>query len=151
MSGKSLSKPSSHRSAAGGFSYIFFILFLLILSLLIGSYIEVTSRQAQRIKEDELIYVGKLYQTGLKKYFLDHQLYPASLELLLCDGAAYPCRRYLRQLYPDPITGKTFKVILSPQNGIIGVSSTSNKPILNLVWAEKYHAGKYSEVMFIAN
>jgi competence protein ComGC len=151
MTGNRAAKQRAYQQRSGGFSYVFFILFLLILSLMIGSYIEITSKQAQRMKEDELVYVGKLYQDGLKKYFRDHQLYPASVDLLLCDGAAYPCRRYLRQLYPDPITGKPFKVILSPQNGIIGVSSSSNRPILNLVWAEKYHAGKYSDVMFIAN
>ena len=153
MTGNDSAKTQADSSAVSqsGFTYVFFICFVFIFSLIIGSYLDITSKQTARLKEDELIYTGQLYQHALKRYFISHQIYPQSLGLLLCDGVSYPCNRYLRQLYPDPITGKSFNTILNPQGGIIGVSSTSKMTIINLVWADQYHATKYSDVQFIAN
>ncbi|BEP57173.1 hypothetical protein GmRootV512_07040 [Variovorax sp. V512] len=36
-------------------------------------------------------------------------------------------RRYLRQLYPDPMTGQALVPLIAPQGGIWGVASASKE------------------------
>jgi hypothetical protein len=44
--------------------------------------------------------------------------------------ALYLIRRYLRRLYPDPITGEAFIPIPAPDGGVMGVRSASTrKPV----------------------
>ena len=57
--------------------------------------------------------------------------YPPSLETLLKDPRFPDTRRYLRRVYPDPVTGgKEWVLIKAPQGGIIGVASSSESPPL---------------------
>ena len=51
---------------------------------------------------------------------------PPTLDALLVDPRFQQIRRYLRKLYPDPITGKNDWVpILAPNGGVMGVHSLS--------------------------
>ena len=50
--------------------------------------------------------------------------YPRKLEELVSDPRT-PGRRFIRQLYKDPITGGDFKPILTPEGAIAGVVSPS--------------------------
>lgn len=80
--------------------------------------LEVYSLAIKREKEAELLYIGRLYREAIKQYYLSSpgsvQKYPASLEDLRKDPRSLVTRRYLRRLYPDPITGKAFAVIAAP-------------------------------------
>ncbi|MBN3772166.1 hypothetical protein [Burkholderia sp. Se-20378] len=58
--------------------------------------------------------------------------YPDRLTDLLRDPRYPVVRRYLRRLYPDPITGQDFEPIIAPEDGIQGVRSTSSKKPLKI-------------------
>ncbi len=104
-----------------------FIVFLLSLGL--GKAMEVYANSAQRSREDELVHVGTLYREAIKDYYLSapdgRHRYPDHLDDLLKDPRHLVTRRYLRQLYPDPMTAQAFTLLLSPQGGIRGVASGS--------------------------
>jgi hypothetical protein len=51
--------------------------------------------------------------------------YPRDLKDLLHDERYPTARRYLRKLYPDPITGGEWAIMKAPDGGIMGIHSTS--------------------------
>lgn len=80
--------------------------------------------------------IGRYYEfeaAGSKKSTISEsktisakKAYPKNLEDLLEDPRALETTRHLRRLYPDPMTGKEWALISSPQGGgIMGVRSTS--------------------------
>lgn len=141
---------SSLGSASKGFTYVFFLWFILIYGILIGSYIEITSTQTHRQKEAEFFRVGLSYQRAIEGYFMDRQIFPLSPNLLLCNGANYPCKRYLRQLYLDPLNNQPFDFIYSPQHEIIGVKSKYQAKIIDQTKVYDYGAHHYNQVNFQA-
>jgi len=84
-----------------------------------------------REKEAELLYAGNQYRRAIMHYYLaGPQQYPRSLSDLLKDPRKPGTERYLRKLYPDPITGKAWAEVKAPDGGIMGVHSLSeNKPL----------------------
>jgi type II secretory pathway pseudopilin PulG len=91
---------------------------------------------AQRDRERELMFVGREYRRAIERYRADHarlpQPYPTALAQLLGDREQQlVVRRYLRRLYPDPITGSSqWGLLRNPQGGIVGVYSLSERPPL---------------------
>lgn len=58
--------------------------------------------QAQRVKEETLVYRGKQYERAIELYYRAHKKYPEKLDdLEETDGV-----RYLRKRYKDPLTGE---------------------------------------------
>ncbi|WP_230427509.1 type II secretion system protein [Collimonas humicola] len=96
-----------------------------VASLQIGSLLQ------RRAAEEELLRIGSAFQNALIAYSnatppgQSHG--PRSLDELLKDPRYPGIRRYLRQLYVDPLTGKSeWGVVESPENSsIIGVFSLS--------------------------
>jgi len=119
------------RARQGGVVYLWLLFLVFLLSLGIGQVLEIYSTQTQRDREAELLYVGDLYRQAIRNYYLSspgrQKKYPIKLELLLRDPRYLTPRRYLRRLYPDPLTGQPFVIILAPAGGIMGVSSPSTK------------------------
>lgn len=109
--------------------YLFMLLAVFILSLGVGKAMEVHATRVQREREAQLVEVGALYRQAIADYYLSapdgRHRYPAQLEDLLKDSRHLVTRRYLRQLYPDPMTNKAFMPLPAPQGGIGGVASTS--------------------------
>lgn len=95
----------------------------------------------QRSKEADLLWKGNQIRQAIGRYYefsgagTDIQtktaaktmhMFPVMLEDLLADPRTLEVTRYLRRLYPDPLTGEDWELIRSPQGGgIMGVRSTS--------------------------
>jgi len=134
--------------AQSGMTYVFFLWFILIYGILLGSYIEITSTQSKRLKEQDFIYTAQLYIKALERYYKDHQALPKDIKLLLCDGQTYPCKRYLRQLYKDPLTHQSFIYIYDEQKQVIGVKTRAKGEVINARLRENYQVNNYWNLEF---
>ncbi|MDI1300983.1 MAG: hypothetical protein PSX71_03670 [bacterium] len=141
-----------------GVVYLWMLFLVFLLSLGLGKTLEVYSTSVQREKEAELLYVGTLYRNAIKQFYLSSpgsvKKYPASLSDLLKDPRSLTTRRYLRQLYPDPLTGTAFVEVMAPQGGIWGVRSTlDKKPLKEAGFDDIYfaftHADSYQKWQFV--
>lgn len=142
-----------------GVTYLWMLFLVFLLGLGMGKSLEVYSTLVQREKEAELLYVGGLYREAVRQYYLSSpggvKRYPASLEDLLQDRRYPVMRRYLRRLYPDPVTGAAFMPVLAAEGGIRGVRSESlRRPLKRAGFdpAEEgfERAGSYHEWVFAA-
>jgi type II secretory pathway pseudopilin PulG len=109
-----------------------------------------------RERETELLYAGNQYRRAIERYYLSGLAqYPRSLEDLLKDPRKPNTERYLRKLYPDPLTAKgEWGIMKGPDGGIMGVYSQSeDKPIkvsgFALANRDFENAGKYSDWKFV--
>ena len=105
---------------------------LLVVAILAGGLAltgEVWSTTAQREKEVELLFIGQQYRKAIERYYLNGpKQYPRALADLVKDPRRPEPQRYLRQLYPDPITNSAeWGIVKAPDGGILGVHSTSDK------------------------
>jgi type II secretory pathway pseudopilin PulG len=88
---------------------------------------EVWHTSAMREKEAELLHIGNHYRKAIQRYYLSgpQRQYPRDLSDLIKDPRQPGTVRYLRKLYPDPITGKEWGLVKAPDGGILGVHSLS--------------------------
>jgi type II secretory pathway pseudopilin PulG len=118
------------------------------------------SQRVQRDREQDLLRIGTLYAQAIEDY---HDLspgsqkqYPPRLDVLLSDTRYVGARRYLRQLYPDPVDpGQPWGLVLDSEQRIVGVYSRSEKaPIaegaLDLGPVQLPPARHYADWKFIA-
>lgn len=117
-----------------GFTYLTVLFILAFLSGGLALVGEVWHTAARREKEAELLFVGSQYRKAIERYFLNGpRQYPRNLSDLLKDPRKPTTERYLRQIYPDPITGKNeWGIVKAPDGGIMGVHSLSEEPPLKL-------------------
>ncbi|MBJ9738949.1 hypothetical protein I5523_04730 [Acinetobacter oleivorans] len=132
--------------AQTGMTYVFFLWFILVYGILLGSYIEITSTQTKRLKEQDFINTAQLYIKALEHYYQDHQVLPKDIKQLLCDGQTYPCKRYLRQIYKDPLTQQYFIYIYDEQKQIIGVKTIAKGEIINSKLRSDYKTKYYQDI-----
>lgn len=126
-----------------GITYLWMLFLVFLLGIGLGKAMEIQSLVSQRSKEADLLYVGGLYREAIKAYYLSTvdgiYRYPASLDVLLKDSRYPVPKRYIRKLYPDPVTGKPFELIHAPEGGIAGVRSSSIKqPIKKAGFSQEY-------------
>ena len=122
-----------------GMTYLLMLFFVFLLGLGLGRSLDVFSLMDQRQKEQELLYVGKIYQEAIRQYYFSGQeknKYPSNLEDLLKDPRYIVTRRYIRKLYLDPLTNKDFLPIYSAEGGICGVKSSSKKRPIKIFFKE---------------
>jgi type II secretory pathway pseudopilin PulG len=89
---------------------------------------EMWETSVKREKEAELLFVGNQYRKAIERYYLSgpQRQYPRALEDLLKDARLPATARYLRRIYPDPVTGKAeWGIVKAPDGGILGVHSVS--------------------------
>ena len=119
------------RQQQQGMVYLWALFLVFLLGLTLGKGLEVYSTLVQREKEADLLYVGNLYRQAIYTYYLSspgyQKKFPEKLTDLLKDPRYLTNRRYLRQLYRDPMTQQAFIEVMSPEGGIMGVSSSSSK------------------------
>ena len=109
-----------------GFTYLTVLFVVAIMGAGLALVGEVWHTAAMREKEAELLYVGNQYRKAIERYYLSGpRQYPRALSDLLKDPRRPGSERYLRQLYPDPITGKDWGLVKAPDGGILGVHSVS--------------------------
>jgi len=115
------------RHTCRGFTYLtalFVIAFMGVGAMAIGTAWDGAMR---RERETELLFVGNAYRLAIQRYYLAGQRrYPRALEELVKDPRQPPTQRYIRQLYPDPITGTNdWGIVKAPDGGVMGVYSKS--------------------------
>jgi type II secretory pathway pseudopilin PulG len=113
-----------------GFTYIGVLLATAILTAGLGLVIEAWHTTLRREKEADLQHIGIQYQRAIMLYYESapdrRPRYPRELQDLVRDERYPSVRRYLRRLYPDPITGTSeWGIMKAPDGGIMGVYSQS--------------------------
>jgi type II secretory pathway pseudopilin PulG len=140
---------------AQGFAYLALLFIVAIMGAGLALVGEAWHTAAMRDKEAELLYVGDQYRKAIEHYYLaGPRQYPRALEDLLKDARKPGTERYLRQLYPDPITGKDWVLVRAPDGGIAGVHSASEAKPLKTANFSPQEAGfekaeKYSDWVFV--
>lgn len=116
------------KSRRSGYALIMSLLLLVMTSLAVTLALQRAQTDAQREREDELLFVGDQFRQAIRAYTLSPGLpseYPARLEDLLEDKRWPSPRRYLRKIYPDPMTGRADWLLDLSQGRVIGVRSSS--------------------------
>lgn len=113
-----------------GFTYLLVLFFVASVAAGLAAVGELWTTSRQQEREVELLFAGNAIRQAIAAYYAATpgplKQYPATLDSLLKDPRFLDTRRYLRQLYPDPITGSTeWALIKAPQGGIMGVASAS--------------------------
>jgi type II secretory pathway pseudopilin PulG len=120
--------PGQLRSAAG-FTYLAALFMVVVMGIMLGAAGQSMRVIMQREREKELIFRGLQYRDAIERWQRKGNVNaPApllDLKNLLKDPRSAAGERHLRQLYPDPLTGKEWRIIKDPQLGITGVASTS--------------------------
>jgi type II secretory pathway pseudopilin PulG len=119
------------RFKQSGFTYLGILAAIVIIGMSLATVGVVWSMQARRDREAQLLFIGDQYRQAIGRYHSLGGVYPRSLDELLTDTRVPVARRFLRRLYPDPITGAAdWELIRAADGGIMGVASNSHqKPI----------------------
>ncbi len=145
-----------------GFGYLLVLFALAATGLLLAGTGQVWHTAAQRDKEAELLFVGNQFRQAIGAYHAMSpdaaKQYPARLEDLLDDKRFPIPRRYLRQLYRDPMSSDTGNTggnqwgLVKAGDRIVGVHSLSTGVPLKTVFAARDAAfggtSSYSEWVF---
>jgi type II secretory pathway pseudopilin PulG len=117
------------RRSAGGFTFVGLLALLVLIGLLLAAAGEVAATAAQREREAQLLWVGHEYRAAIGRYWSQRRAYPQNLRELLGAAPDAPVQvRYLRRLYPDPMTNAVdWVLLLAPNGGIMGVASSSKR------------------------
>jgi type II secretory pathway pseudopilin PulG len=117
------------RRGEGGFTYVGLLAVIALIGVMLAAAGEVASTAAQREREAQLLWVGHAYRAAIGRYWRDRRAYPQTLEELLGAAPDAPIQvRYLRRLYPDPMTNAVDWVLVrAPNGGIMGVASSSTR------------------------
>ncbi len=142
---------------AQGFTYMTVLFMVAIMAGGLALVGEVWSTSNAREREAELLHVGNEYRKAIERYYLlgPQRQYPKSLADLIKDPRQPGTVRYLRKLYPDPITGKEeWGLVKSADGGFAGVYSLSEAaPLKSAGFAVRDAAfegkAKYSEWQFV--
>src|SRR3990172_4671258 len=148
------------RSAARstGFTYIWLLVAVAVMAAGLAAIGEVASTAAKREKEAELLFVGDEFARAIAEYHASSRgapQYPQRLEELLADKRYPNVRRYLRRVYPDPMTGRAdWGLVRGPGGGIVGVHSQSmERPLKTANFPKGYEsftgAAVYSAWRFV--
>jgi type II secretory pathway pseudopilin PulG len=100
-----------------------------MIGLALAAVGEVASTAAQREREAQLLWVGHEYRAAIRRFFRQRRAFPHALEELLGAAPDAPVQvRYLRRLYPDPMTNAVdWVLVTAPDGGIMGVASSSKR------------------------
>ena len=127
-----LARPRHAGTATGGVVLLALLIALALGGIALMAAVDVWALARQRAQEQELLFVGDQYRQAIQRYYFGappgtQRVLPASLDDLLEDDR-YPVPvRYLRRLYPDPITGSSEWGVLRTGDRVAGVHSLSDK------------------------
>src|SRR5262245_31243619 len=111
-----------------GFTYLAALLLVAVGGASLAAFAAAWSDLRQREKVAELRWVGGQFRQAIGLYYERSpggvKRFPEKLEDLLEDKRFLTTQRYLRRLYPDPLTGKSdWELVLDSGSGISGVRS----------------------------
>lgn len=151
--------PRGRTGDQRGFALLAVLVMVVVLGLALGLAGNSWTDIVQRSREAELFWRGDQYRKAIGAYYgVRHggqiQMYPAQLEDLVKDPRSPGVKRYLRRLYPDPMTGGDWVLIKDPNGRIKGVrSSSSRKPFRQAGFPKGYEnfegREKYSDWEFV--
>jgi len=93
-------------STQSGVTYIGLLLVIVLMGIATAALTPLWSTTVQREEEEELLFRLGEFRRAIAGYRQDHGRYPRKLEDLLEDKTQFQVRRYLRRIYPDPMTGE---------------------------------------------
>lgn len=97
--------------------YAWLLAAVVVTGLAAAEVAPVWSTAMRREREAELAFRLGEYRRAIARYRAVHTRYPPSLDALLLDGGGADRRRYLRRLYPDPMTGAVDWDLVTVQDG----------------------------------
>lgn len=118
-----------------GFAYVMLLLAVAVVGLVSAASISVGVVVERRSAEQQLLVIGMEFQTAIRNYAstsertgeLGLQSGPRALQDLLRDPRAPGLRRYLRQIYDDPMTGNSVWGSINDSEGrLIGIYSLAD-------------------------
>jgi type II secretory pathway pseudopilin PulG len=120
-------RAGSHQD---GFTLIAVLVAMMFMALALQGVMTIVSQQAQREREAQLQRVGSAIAEAIGSYYRSSpgsvKNFPQSLEDLTQDRRFVDARRYLREVYDDPITRTNrWGIVRGPDGGIAGVFSES--------------------------
>lgn len=121
--------------AQRGFSYLWVLLLVALLSLGALRGAELAATASQRERETELLFVGYQFREAIGSYVRASggngiNAYPASLDDLIEDKRFPSIRRHLRKVFVDPVTGEPEWGLLTVGGRITGVySQATSRPL----------------------
>lgn len=143
-----------------GFGYIGVLILVAMMSVAMAAAGEIWYTAQKREKEQELLFVGAQFRRAIELFHANTpgkaRRHPLQLEELLLDPRHPGIRRYLRKIYPDPMTGKPeWGLVTGPNGEIVGVYSLSEEEPLKKARfrvTERDFEGKtkYSDWVFMA-
>lgn len=126
----------------GGFTYLGLMFLVALLGMTAAAASTLWSVEDQRLRERELLFIGRQFQQALQDYRTlplpppeagaaaggPPSDRPGSLDDLLRDPRVPYVRRHLRRLYVDPFTGRAeWGVVRDAQQRIVAVYSLSTR------------------------
>ncbi|WP_246153012.1 type II secretion system protein [Oryzomonas rubra] len=142
-----------------GFTFLAALMIVVIMGIMLGLTGQPWKTIMKREREQELLFRGLQIRSAIAAWNAKSaKVTPLNdLKFLLLDPTSLEKKKYLRQLYKDPMTGKEWTLIRDTTGvkGIIGVASTSNDVPLKTSFSE--YSGldtftdkkKYSEWRFV--
>ena len=144
--------------SARGFTFVWMLAALVLLSLGLTALGPRWADQAKRERENELLRIGTIYAKAIASYYAaapgSLRQYPPELKSLLEDSRRVGTLRHLRRLYADPLDpSRPWGLRRSADGGIAGVFSRSDEIPLHLApidigIAELPAAKRYSDWQF---
>ena len=126
------SNPSSRTRTfanAAGFTYVGLLIAIVIMGVGLAAVGTVWRTQAQREREQELLFIGHDFERAIASYYKagGHQ-YPQEIADLLDDKRGPLPLHHLRRYYNDPMTGaQDWNIIRVDMQGITGIASSSKE------------------------
>jgi type II secretory pathway pseudopilin PulG len=122
------------RSMQGGFSYMWTLMLIGVLSIGLVVTTDLYSVTLRREKERQLIFVGHEFRDAIRSYYefgvAGSKEYPQRIEDLLKDPRSARLVRHLRRIYQDPISGSLDWGFVRVGGRVVGVHSLSEtRPI----------------------
>lgn len=138
-----------------GFAYLLLLVAVAVLGVVSASAVSIGAHAARRDAETHLLAIGAEFENALSSYRAMPggaiSTGPRSLEDLLQDPRRPTITRHLRQVYADPLTGRSeWGLVKEPDGSITGIYSlAAGEPIKRSGFDEPHAA--FSNVPTYAN
>ena len=111
---------------AAGFTYIGLLIAIVVMGVALSAVGVVWRTQAQRDREQELLFIGHDFERAIASYYKAGHQFPQEIDDLLNDKRGPEPQHHLRRLYNDPMTGaQDWSIIRVGVLGITGIASSS--------------------------
>lgn len=130
------------RHGQRGVTYLIVLFLVALVGMGLAALGTVWQTEVQRDRERELLFIGEQFGVALKRFYDASpgvKEYPHRLEDLLEDRRHQVSRRHLRQIFPDPLTGKRDWVVIMVGGQVTAVRSRSEGvPIVHTGFPEDW-------------